>query len=136
MTDQMSRREFLTTAPAAASVLAAGMSLAPRLVEPGYPEIGAQPYTPLSDYPIVAKRFSDVTVSDAFWKPKMTTNAEVTIPFEADRQGAPAGGLSGNVLEAAIYSLRTHPDPALQARVQARIDQLAASDAGPAASEQ
>ena len=86
----------------------------------GYPEIGGQPYTP-ADYPIVAKRFSDVTMSDAFWKPKMSTNAEVTIPLEADRQGSPWTGLNGNVLEAAIYSLRTHPDPALQARVETRI---------------
>src|SRR5437868_4794607 len=113
MPDHIDRREFLRTAPAAASVLAAGLSLAPRLVEQGYPEIGAQPYTPVVDYPIVAKRFSDVTVSDSFWKPKMTTNAEVTIPFEADRQGSQWTGLNGNVLEAAIYSLRAHPDSAL-----------------------
>ena len=129
MSDHMNRREFLQTAPAAASVLAAGMSLAPRLVETGYPEIGAQPYTPVVDYPIIAKRFSDVTVSDAFWKPKMITNAEVTIPFEADRQGSQWTGLNGNVLEAAIYSLRTHPDPALQARVEARIAELAQATA-------
>jgi len=35
------------------------------------------------------------------------------------------GGLSGNVLEAAIYSLQTHPDSALQAHVDARVRELA-----------
>jgi hypothetical protein len=90
---------------------------------PPYPEIGSQPYTP-ADYPIHAKRFSEVEVTDSFWKPKIATNAEVTIPMEAQRIGAPGDGLTGNVLEAAIYSLETHPDAALQAQVDARIEAL------------
>src|SRR2546423_709792 len=53
------------------------------------------------------------------------TNAHVTIPFEADRRGDIGDGLSGNVLEAAILSLQTHPDAALQAQVEARIRALA-----------
>ena len=114
----IARRDFLKEAPAAAGLLAAGMRLPAASAPPEspYPDIGAQPYTPIADYPIRAKRFSEVAVSDAFWKPKITTNAEVTIPFEAQRAGAPGGGLSGNVLEAAIYSLETHPDAALRRR--------------------
>ena len=39
-------------------------------------------YTLVQDYPIQPKRYSEVKIKDAFWKPKITTNAEVTIPFE------------------------------------------------------
>jgi DUF1680 family protein len=120
------RREFLKAAPAAASFLAlAAHRPAPDPApEPGYPEIGSAKYTP-SDYPIHAKPFTEVTITDDFWKPKLARNAEVTIPFEAHRSGMPVEGLSGNVLEAAIYSLETHPDPVLQSLVDARIDELA-----------
>jgi DUF1680 family protein len=122
----IARRDFLKEAPAAAGLLAAGLQLPALSVptETPYPDIGAQPYTPIADYPIRAKRFSEVTVSDAFWKPKIATNAEVTIPFEAQRTGGPGGGLSGNVLEAAIYSLETHPNAGLDAQVRARVAAL------------
>jgi len=128
----VARRDFLKAAPAAASLLAAGMHLPESVVPPEstYPQIGAQPYTPVADYPIRAKRFSEVTVSDAFWKPKITTNAEVTIPFEAKRTGAPGGGLNGNVLEAAIHSLETHPDASLDAQVRARVAAIARGESG------
>jgi len=120
------RREFLKAAPAAASFLAlAAHQPAPEPApEPGYPEIGSAKYTP-SDYPIHAKPFTEVTITDDFWKPKLARNADVTIPFEAHRSGMPAEGLSGNVLEAAIHSLETHPDTALQSLVDARINDLA-----------
>src|ERR1700694_2026847 len=42
-------------------------------------------YTPVQDYPIQPKRYSEVKIKDAFWKPKITTNAEVTIPFEVQK---------------------------------------------------
>jgi DUF1680 family protein len=120
------RRDFLKAAPAATGLLA--LAIQQPAVElpqkPGDPKLGAQPYTPVADYPIRATRFSEVTVTDAFWKPKITTNAEVTIPLEAQRIGAPGDGLTGNVLEAAIYSLETHPDAALQAQVDSRIEAL------------
>lgn len=128
----VARRDFLKAAPAAASLLAAGMHLPESGVPPEstYPQIGAQPYMPVADYPIRAKRFSEVTVSDAFWKPKITTNAEVTIPFEAKRTSAPGGGLNGNVLEAAIHSLETHPDASLDAQVRARVAAIARGESG------
>jgi hypothetical protein len=128
MDHNVARRDFLKAAPAAASLLALniqGSAPAPAAQpKPSYPEIGGEPYTPVTDYPIRAKRFSEVTITDAFWKPKLATNAEVTIPFEAQRTGEPQGGLTGNVLEAAIYSLQTHPDARLQAQVDARIEHL------------
>jgi DUF1680 family protein len=131
MSQEIARRDFIKAAPAAASLIAAGLQL-PEPVAPSetpYPEIGAQHYTPDADYPIRAKRFSEVTVSDAFWKPKIATNAEVTIPFEAHRDGARGDALSGNVLEAAIYSLETHPDEALRTQVRERVAALSRGEA-------
>ncbi len=76
-------------------------------------------YTPIPDYPIQPKRYSEVKMNDAFWKPKITTNAEVTIPFEVQKlsESGSRRGFSGGVLEAAILSLQTHPDAKLQAQV-------------------
>src|SRR5438105_4405041 len=109
MERDIARRDFLKTAPVAAGVLAAGLPLPAIMPGPeSYPTIGGQAYTP-TDYPIRAKRFAEVKITDAFWKPKVDTNATVTIPFEANRSGARGDGLSGNVLEAAVYSLQTHP---------------------------
>ena len=85
--------------------------------------ISSTPYKPVSDYPIRPKRYSEVTLRDTFWKPKVDTNARVTIPFEVGKMnpdGARAG-FNGNILEAAILSLETHPDPELQTRVEAYI---------------
>jgi DUF1680 family protein len=124
MNRDIPRRDFLKGASAAAGAIVLGVpTIASAEAAPPYPEIGSQPYT-AGDYPIQAKRFSEVVVTDSFWKPKITTNAEVTIPMEAQRIGAPGDGLTGNVLEAAIYSLETHPDAALQAQVDARIEAL------------
>jgi uncharacterized protein len=128
MDRKLDRRDFIKAAPAAASVLALttrGSVDAPALEQQStYPEIGSQAYT-AADYPIRAKRFTEVSLADSFWKPKIETNARVSIPFEANRSGMRAGGLSGNALEAAIYSLQTHPDSALQAQVDARVRELA-----------
>jgi DUF1680 family protein len=91
--------------------------------------ISGTPYTPVGDYPIRAKRHSEVTLRDTFWKPKVDTNARVTIPFEVQKlseEGARLG-FNSNVLEAAILSLRTHPDAQLQAQVNARIQALTAA---------
>jgi hypothetical protein len=122
----IARRDFLKEAPAAAGLLAAGMRLpvASAPTETPYPDIGAQPYT--ADRGVSDPREA-LFRSHGFRRvleTKITTNADVTIPFEAQRTGAPGGGLSGNVLEAAIYSLETHPDAALSAQVRARVEAL------------
>ena len=81
-------------------------------------------YTPVQDYPIQPKRYSEVKIKDAFWKPKIVTNAEVTIPFEVQKltHSGSQRRFGGGVLEAAILSLRTHPDTKLQAQVDASIE--------------
>ena len=87
--------------------------------------ISSASYPRAGDYPIQAKPFSQVTIADRFWKPRITTNATVTIPLLAARQGQNAGrGLNGNLFEAAMLSLQTHPDPALQAIVDRRVAEL------------
>jgi uncharacterized protein len=85
--------------------------------------ISAQAYTP-SDYPIRAKRHAEVTLTDRFWKPKVETNADVTIPIEVRKLADTPRGFVGNVLEAAILSLETRPNPWLQAQVAAAIERL------------
>jgi uncharacterized protein len=129
MANKIGRREFLKATPAAAALAYSIQTPtnAPVRQKPA-PRISGEPYTP-AEYPIRAKRFSEVTMKDDFWAPKVKLNAEVTIPFEMEKAGS-GRGLSRNVLEAAIYSLQTHPDPALQAQVNARIQNLlqAASD--------
>jgi DUF1680 family protein len=122
------RRAFLKTAPMAAGMLAyASPSPGPaKAAKAADIPISSTPYSPVADYPIRPKRYSEVTLRDAFWKPKVDTNARVTIPFEVRKlseEGARMG-FNGNVLEAAILSLGTHPDPQLQAQVDARIQAL------------
>jgi DUF1680 family protein len=128
MTD-MPRREFLKTVPVAAT----GLAIATRQARaeapqpPGAVRISSASYQPLPDYPIRAKRHAEVTLTDAFWRPKVRLNAEVTIPTQAHKLTGREGTFSNNVLEAAIYSLERHPDPALQAQVDARVTQMLAA---------
>lgn len=93
--------------------------------------------------------FSQVRISDQFWKPRQDTNRLVSIPhnlemlakagniknFELAAAGA-RSGYSGPVfmdsdlykgLEAAAYSLATHPDPELDRRLDAIIGKIAAA---------
>jgi DUF1680 family protein len=86
-----------------------------------YPVIGSVAYTPVADYPIHAKSFSEVKLVDSFWKPIVDINASVTIPFTVNHPG----NMNNNTLQAALYSLQTHPDAALQAKVDARVLELA-----------
>jgi hypothetical protein len=85
--------------------------------------ISATPYTPIADYPIQSKAYSDVTLKDNFWKSKVDTNARVTIPFAMQKvaQSESARAFGTGILEASIVSLKTHPDAPLQATVDGRI---------------
>jgi DUF1680 family protein len=132
------RREFLkaarTVAGAAAYTAALPKAAAfqppdRQVSKPRDVRISSQPYTPVDDYPIQAKPGFDVLLKDRFWKPKVTTNAEVTIPFEVQKLTDGGRALSGNVLEAAMLSLKTHPDPALQDVVDASVRTMAARPA-------
>jgi uncharacterized protein len=130
---KIARRDFLKAASAAVTCAATVTGAPPadaaqaRFTAKRDPKISITPYTPVLDYPIRATRHSEVTVADRFWKPKITTNAEVTIPFEVQKLSETPRGFAGNVLEAAILSLQTHPDPQLQAQVDTRIQQVKAA---------
>lgn len=131
MSNRILRREFLKTGSMAAGALAAARltTQAPK-PRPGDVRISTPAYKPVDDYPIQAKRYSDVILKDDFWKPMVARNAEVTIPFEVAKLSEGGRGFGGNVLEAAILSLASHPNPKLQAQVDERvraISQAAAS---------
>jgi DUF1680 family protein len=125
----IARRDFLKVAGAAACVAATEGGVADAAAQstpagrPADVRIGSPAYKPIADYPIQPKRYSEVTITDTFWKPKIDTNAAVTIPFEVKKLSE-AERLGGNVLEAAILSLVTHPNPELQAQVEARVQEL------------
>jgi len=122
----MNRRDFLKAAPATAGAFAV-IARTGELQPPSDTRISATANTPVDDYPIQPKRLSDVRITDRFWGPRIDTNAAVTIPFEVQKLTESRRGLSGNVLEAAILSLATHPDAELQARVDARIRDMASA---------
>ena len=100
------------------------------------------------DYPITPVAFTGVTFDDRFWLPRLTTNREVTIPYDfrkceetgridnfAKAAGVMAGPHEGiffndsdvfKVVEGAAYSLSLHPDSELDAY----LDDLVAKIAG------
>jgi DUF1680 family protein len=93
--------------------------------------------------------FTDVQINDAFWKPRLDTNRQVSIPVNFDNlekagnlenlRLAARGARSGfrgpvfmdsdvyKALEAAAYTLATHPDPALEKKLDEIIAILAAA---------
>jgi DUF1680 family protein len=123
MGPHISRRQFLKTAPVAAgAVAAAGATHAAPPQKPGDVQISRTAYQPVREYPIRPREYWGVTLTDDFWKPKVALNAAVTIPFEVQKRLEGSGrGFGGGVLEAAILSLKTHPNPTLQTQVDARI---------------
>ena len=93
--------------------------------------------------------FRDVTIQDSFWAPRRETNRVASIPFSLqkleeagnleDMRLAARGATNGfrgpvfmdsdlyKALEAASYSLATHPDPALEKQLDDIIAMLAAA---------
>src|SRR5256885_3086384 len=130
---KIDRRDFLRAGPAAAGVaaLVAGRAGALAAAAQGKApssaadvKISSTAYTPIADYPIQPKRYSDVKITDRFWGPKIALNAEVTIPLEVEKLTTGDRGLNGNILEAAILSLKTHPNARLQSVLDARVQEL------------
>ena len=122
----MKRRDFLKAAPAAVgltAVAAAPLQASQAAAPVRDVRLGGTAYQP-ADYPIRPQPYSAVALTDRFWAPKVATNAQVTIPFEVQKLSELEDGFRGNVLEAAMLSLKTHPDPDLEARVEARVAQL------------
>jgi DUF1680 family protein len=133
MQNKVRRRDFLKTAPAAVGIAAFGLDGVKTLIGEDVPDagnpvsapvLGATKYTPRPEYPIAAKPFWEVKLTDEFWQPKMARNATVTIPFEFQKFEERNARVNNNVLQAAIYSLRTFPDPVLQAKVDASMQQI------------
>ena len=132
MTDnEVPRRDFLKNVRTAVGMLAYTQSSAAQSQEkPKTPlaavTIGSTAYTPVTDYPIQPKRYSEVKLRDDFWQPRVARNAQVTIPFEVQKLAGSESrwGLNGGVLEAAILSLQTHPDAQLKAQVDVAIQRM------------
>jgi DUF1680 family protein len=104
---------------------------------------------PTKDYPIRAVPLTSVRITDAFWAPKREINRTVTIPHimqqneltgrvdnflkAAKQKPGPYQGQRYNdtdvykVIEAASWSLATHPDPALDKKVDDLIAIIAAA---------
>lgn len=104
----------------------------------------APPEKKIKDYPIQPVNFWQVTVTDEFWAQKMDTNRRVTIPYlfrmneetgRVDNFRIAAGLKKGQhtgkryndsdvykAIEAAAYTLKTHPDQGLKQQ----IDELVA----------
>src|SRR5579872_2150522 len=105
--------------------------------------------TPTKDYPIQAVPLTSVRIIDAFWAPRREINRTVTIPHilqqneltgrvdnflkAAKKKPGPYQGQRYNdtdvykVIEAASWSLATHPDPALDKKLDDLIDIIAAA---------
>jgi DUF1680 family protein len=66
----------------------------------------------------------DVTITDAFWTPRIENNRTATIPSLIGRAGR---GPNLRVLEAACYSLAHHADPELKALIDSQLDPAIAS---------
>jgi len=90
--------------------------------------------------------FTRVQLADAFWAPRVATNRSVTLPMEY-RQCQETGRIDAwtwkkgqpnqphifwdsdvaKWIEAAAYSLATHPDKALETKIDAVVEQMAAA---------
>ncbi len=101
------------------------------------------------DYPIEPVSFTQVSITDNFWAPRLETNRKITIPYNFQkceetgrlRNFAIAGGLEEGefegiffndsdvfkVIEGASYSLQVHDDPKLDAFLDDLIAKIAAA---------
>lgn len=102
-----------------------------------------------TQYPISAIPFTQVTINDQFWAPRIETNRRVTVPYDfqkceetgrnsnfAKAAGLMPGAHEGiffndsdvfKVIEGAAYSLMLKPDPELDAYLDKLIAWIAAS---------
>ena len=112
------------------------------------------PKAPVNDYPVKPVPFTQVWLSDIFWAPRLETNRAVTIPhiFKEDEDTnrvknfelakAAQDGAKDlkfctqypfddsdvyKTIEAAAYTLASHPDPALEKYVDGIIAKIAAA---------
>ena len=103
----------------------------------------------ISDYPILSVGFTQVAIDDSFWKPRIDTAVNVTIPYDFEKceetgridNFAKAGGLMVGahkgiyfddsdvfkVVEGAAYALQIAPNADLEAYLDGLIDKFAAA---------
>ena len=103
----------------------------------------------IKDYPIQPVPFTAVRVEDGFWSPRLETNRQTTVWYDfkkceesgridnfAKAGGLMSGGFRGipfddsdvyKVIQGAAYTLATHPDPKLDAYLDALIAKIAAA---------
>lgn len=103
----------------------------------------------MRDYPIRPVSFTQVGIDDSFWKPRLETNRNVTIPYTFQKSEETgrinnferAGGLEEGpfegiffndsdvfkIIEGASYSLQVHPDEKLDAYLDDLIAKIAAA---------
>ena len=103
----------------------------------------------IGDYPIQPVPFTSVTIQDKFWKPRIDTAVNVTIPYDFEKceetgridNFAKAGGLMDGphkgifyndsdvfkVVEGAAYALQIAPNAKLESYVDNLIDNFAAA---------
>jgi DUF1680 family protein len=111
------------------------------------PPASPAPAPAARDYPIQPVPFTEVTLTDAFWAPRLETNRSVSIPYalrmneetgRVDNFRKAARLLTGphkgrrfndsdvyKSMEAAAYALRLRPDPALEKTLDDLIDLIA-----------
>ena len=104
---------------------------------------------PIREYPIQPVPFTQVSIQDEFWKPRIETVIRVTIPYDfekceetgrIDNFSKAAGLMDGahegifyndsdvfKVVEGAAYALQIAPNPDLEAYVDGLIDKFAAA---------
>jgi len=136
MDGKIPRRRFLKTAPAAGALAwAATAEGGPgkerdRGAERSVLRPPAILPAPAGAYPIRPKGYAEVTLHDGFWAPRVERNAEVTIPFEVRARDDGSDALRFGVLQAAMLSIRTHPDPWLREQVAAHVARMAGEASG------
>ena len=101
------------------------------------------------DYPIIPIPFTQVTIADQFWWPRIETNRAVTIPYDFQKCEETnrirnfeiaAGQVEGEhegiyfndsdvfkVVEGAAYALEVHPDPELERYIDGIIEKIEAA---------
>ncbi len=104
---------------------------------------------PHSDYPIQSTPFTQVAIADGFWKPRIDTAVQITIPYDFEKceetgridNFAKAGGLMEGahegiffndsdvfkVVEGAAYALQIAPNAQLETYLDDLIDKFAAA---------
>ena len=102
-----------------------------------------------SDYAITPASFTDVSLDDSFWKPRIDTAVQITIPYDFQKceetgridNFSKAGGLIKGphqgifyddsdvfkVVESAAYALQITPNAELEAYLDDLIDKFAAA---------